>query len=487
MKKPLVICAMIIAMIVGGLSIPCRAQCRVVVTGDLNSDCMVNSLDILIMADSWLRTDCLAPADCNDSDIAPIGLDGMIDYQDIAAMSAIWLQDNITPDPDKPLWLSDPVATSPYTAEMTAADVFDESGIEYFFQNTTDSTHSSGWQSSPFWEDRRLDPDTIYAYEVKARDLSNNYNETLYSDPLVAVTDPGIPLLGNVYWAQEPNSVGAYTIIMTAQVSDPNVEYSFENLTDPNFDSGWQNSPFYENADLTPETEYSYRFRARNIFINQNESEYSSVISVTTLSELKFHTAYIKSIALHDGRLAGTDSGPHHLSTPPNTNNTPRALRLGGVSTFGYGLVVSFNTLRRLPTNCIIESAALELTCGYTLSVGEDPFLPGSWAGSCNIDVASAFSGNKYWQETDWDAAADATAIASFDPGAAPATGEAIKSTYFNQQGLDNLNLNGLTQFRARFAVPTHSTTSYVGFYAGESSDYAPRLIINYYDTEIYD
>ena len=185
---------------------------------------------------------------------------------------------------------------------MTVADVFDESGVEYFFQNTTDITHSSGWQASPFWEDRRLDPDAIYTYQVKARDLSTNYNETQYSDPLVAVTDPGIPLLGSVYWDQEPNSVGAYTVIMIATVSDPNVEYYFENLTDPNHDSGWQNSPFYENADLNPETEYSYRFRARNQFINQNESEYSSVISVATLSELKFHTAYIKSIALHDGR-----------------------------------------------------------------------------------------------------------------------------------------------------------------------------------------
>ncbi|HSR30660.1 MAG TPA: hypothetical protein VLY63_08850, partial [Anaerolineae bacterium] len=47
-------------------------------------------------------------------------------------------------------------------------------------------------------------------------------------------------------------------------------------------DSGWQDSPVYEDTGLQPETEYTYRVKARDKSPNRNETGWSSEASATT-------------------------------------------------------------------------------------------------------------------------------------------------------------------------------------------------------------
>jgi hypothetical protein len=75
---------------------------------------------------------------------------------------------------------------------MTASVATDESGVEYYFNNTTDPTHDSGWQMTAVYTDTDLDPETQYTYKVKARDTSHYQNETDWSLATSATTDPAL-------------------------------------------------------------------------------------------------------------------------------------------------------------------------------------------------------------------------------------------------------------------------------------------------------
>jgi hypothetical protein len=82
------------------------------------------------------------------------------------------------------------------------------------------------------------------------------------------------------------NAAGPMSIRMTAATaSDPSgVAYYFDETSenDGGSDSVWQDSPFYRDKDLLPDTEYTYRSKARDKSFNLNETEWSDPESVTT-------------------------------------------------------------------------------------------------------------------------------------------------------------------------------------------------------------
>jgi hypothetical protein len=89
--------------------------------------------------------------------------------------------DTGAPSPNPMTWASAPASTSSTTVTMTATTANDISGVEYSFHNVTDPNHDSVWQDSTSRVDTCLEPNTTYAYQIKARDKSSNHNETAYS------------------------------------------------------------------------------------------------------------------------------------------------------------------------------------------------------------------------------------------------------------------------------------------------------------------
>ncbi len=85
-------------------------------------------------------------------------------------------------------------------------------------------------------------------------------------------------------WATEPYATGSTSISMTATTATDlnDVEYSFDCTAGGGHDSGWQDSTTYEDTNLSPSTQYSYRVRARDKSTNQNETAWSSTESATT-------------------------------------------------------------------------------------------------------------------------------------------------------------------------------------------------------------
>jgi hypothetical protein len=82
------------------------------------------------------------------------------------------------------------------------------------------------------------------------------------------------------------SAAGPMSIRMTAATAtdDNGVEYYFDETSgnDGGSDSGWQLSPFYRDKDLSPDTQYTYRSKARDKSPNLNETAWSEPNSVTT-------------------------------------------------------------------------------------------------------------------------------------------------------------------------------------------------------------
>jgi hypothetical protein len=71
----------------------------------------------------------------------------------------------------------------------------------------------------------------------------------------------------------------------TTALDASGVEYYFETLTFGGHDSGWQDSPEYVDPNLVPDTTYTYRVKARDKSVWQNETDWSVAAPATTLSD----------------------------------------------------------------------------------------------------------------------------------------------------------------------------------------------------------
>lgn len=171
------------------------------------------------------------------------------------------------PQPDPMTWGSDPTVTSD-SVTLTATLATDPSGVEYYFTCTAGDGHDSGWQDSPTYTDTGLVPETQYTYTVTARDTSGNDNTTADSEVVSVLTavDQAPPTPDPMTWQTPPYATGITSISMTATTAyDPSgVEYYFACTVGDGHDSGWQDSPSYQDTGLDPDAQYIYTVRARD-------------------------------------------------------------------------------------------------------------------------------------------------------------------------------------------------------------------------------
>ncbi len=107
------------------------------------------------------------------------------------------------PTPDPMTWATPPESSGIYSVLMTADTASDPGGddpnaVEYYFQCTAGGGNDSGWQDSNVYEDRELSENTLYTYQVKARDKSPSQNETEWSGEMSARTDIDFPAPGDI-------------------------------------------------------------------------------------------------------------------------------------------------------------------------------------------------------------------------------------------------------------------------------------------------
>ncbi len=192
-------------------------------------------------------------------------------------------EDDNPPQPNPMTWATAPYPTSPYSIRMVSTTATDVCAVEYHFIETSGNpgATNSDWQSSPVYEDFDLQPNTIYTYQVKARDTSPAQNETDFSAPASATTPPiGGPNEPNdtepptpnpSQWASVPQSINPggpfwyhYMTAVTATDASPPVEYYFECVSGGGTSSGWITSPTYQAGPFLTENHAAYRVYTRD-------------------------------------------------------------------------------------------------------------------------------------------------------------------------------------------------------------------------------
>ena len=182
------------------------------------------------------------------------------------------------------------------------------------------------------------------------------------------------------------------------------------------------------------------------------------------------------TVTYNSASLDGYIQASSSANTAGGSTSTS-SLRAGDRSTkTQYKSIVSFDT-SGLPDDATVTSAVLRLkTSGTT---GTSPF---SVLGTCYLDIkaTSGFNGSTALEAADFQAAADATQVATLgNPGS---TG--TSSATLNSPGLTFISKTGITQMRVYFSTPTNNdnNSNYISWYPGSTStaSYRPVLEISY-------
>ena len=110
--------------------------------------------------------------------------------------------------------------------------------------------------------------------------------------------DTNAPVPDPMTWATLPYATGPASIAMAAAAASDasGVEYYFACIAGGGYDSGWQNSAFYEDTGLQPDTLYTYLIQARDKSANHNVTGWSSEESATTYPGCGAATMHVGSI-----------------------------------------------------------------------------------------------------------------------------------------------------------------------------------------------
>ncbi len=184
---------------------------------------------------------------------------------------------------------------------------------------------------------------------------SGKYRFTSTSPTIAADNDPPIPATAT--WNTAPHAISSNSISMSVNsVKDlSGVEYYFDCLTAGGHDSGWRDSTEYTDMSLSPDTQYTYRVKARDKSVNHNETSYSSSASATT------YEAGTEPIAFDNASSAQNSSGTSTLSFSHTIGSDPNRLLVVGLAAEDQSvtdLVVSSVTYNAVPMNPVPGSGS---------------------------------------------------------------------------------------------------------------------------------
>lgn len=192
-------------------------------------------------------------------------------------------EDSTPPGPDPAAWQTEPHASSASSIRMVAVTASDESGVEYYFDCTSNPAYSSGWQDGAEYEAASL-PKGTYSFVVRVRDKSPNRNTT--GDSVEVTLDLSSPTPDPMQWESAPDEVyrggGTFDFwaeMTAAEATDPSggVQYYFQCTTESGFSSGWQDSRTYQVKIGRSGQGHRFRVKARDI--HGNETAFSDLLT----------------------------------------------------------------------------------------------------------------------------------------------------------------------------------------------------------------
>jgi len=374
-----------------------------------------------------------------------------ISYNDVIGADLVGPPDITAPTPNPLTWADPPAPAGDSQIIMTATTAVDPGGVEYFFQETSGGPggSDSGWQNSSTYADTGLNSTTSYSYRVKARDKSENANETDWSPVESAITttpDNTPPTPSQMTFASAPVAISTTEISMVAATaSDPSgVEYHFtETSGNPGGESsGWQDSPNYVDNGLSPNTLYSYTVTARDKSSAGNENTASAVAVATTpnLPSGPGGALLYEAFDYDTGNVSGNDGGTGFAGAWNNTRGNPTIDATGKIwgaltTAGGHARGSAWSGLIR-PVGSTLADAGLMANGGtlwfsvifdlddqntanadISLALGTDQFVSGVFGDRENLTagegIGVSHSGatiqGVYWQNNDADTVSERT------------------------------------------------------------------------------
>jgi pectate lyase len=229
----------------------------------------------------------------------------------------------------------------------------------------------------------------------------------------------------------------------------------------------------FSNTGLSAGTTYSYRVRAYN---SSGNSSYTNTASATTGSSGGGSGTSVTfvSIAAEDGRILESSETSNQGGTVDASGSSSSTLRVGDDSgNRQYKTFLSFDT-SSIPDNATITSAVVRLRRGG--SAGTNPFTT---HGPCYVDIksGSGFSNSVTLQAGDFQAAADATQVATMSN---PSANGDWSSGPLNATGRSLINKTGKTQLRIYFQLDDNNngTNDYIGFHSGNDGTAGNRPVL---------
>lgn len=198
--------------------------------------------------------------------------------------------DTVPPAPAPRIESMDP--NSPTSIIMLATIAYDDSDVQYYFENVVGDGNDSGWIDEPNYTDVNLAPNAEYGYRVKARDLSTRRNETDWSDTVMftfpAPPDLVPPTPDPMEWDLTVDANGVdgtphevygglgtfdyyaeMTAIVATDAAGGAVQYFFECTTEHGFNSGWVDDPLYIVPVGRSGQGHVFRVKARDQYGNE--------------------------------------------------------------------------------------------------------------------------------------------------------------------------------------------------------------------------
>lgn len=197
-------------------------------------------------------------------------------------------------------------------------------------------------------------------------------------------------------WDSPPSATGPTSISMTADTaSDPSgVEYYFVCTDGGGHDSGWQNSPTYQDTGLSPGTTYTYQVKAQDKSANQNVTGLSTEKSATT-TESGDGTMHVGSIDMgHSTKTAGPNEFIKALATVKIVDAT--GVDVEGATVYGSWSIATSDTdsgLTDVSGIVTLESDQVKNALSgttFTFTV-TDVTKSGGWTYDSTVEISGSF------------------------------------------------------------------------------------------------
>jgi hypothetical protein len=369
------------------------------------------------MPDAWETAHGLNPNDAADRNIFTFDAN----YTNLEIYLNSLCPDPYAPTPNPMTFASPPYASSTTSIAMSASVATDPYGVQYYFTCVSGGGHDSGWQDSAYFTDSGLNPMSTYSYTVKARSKGAG-QVTIASEVASAATstppDHEAPEPNQMAWSVAPHATGISSIAMTATtaVDRSGVHYFFANITDPNHDSGWQDSPAFTDSSLVNNHNYIYVVKARDNSPFLNETSWSPDANAATF-RYSCTTASISDLNA-DCQVDMLDFAV--LASSWGEVPTPQALMTNGdfsanISGWQFlpppateGIVTaSFDAVAGNPAgsarlNCDTTTAAVNSSSRFyqiiPVTAGRSYKLSGEWMGSIKGNVGTV-TNTRNWVE----------------------------------------------------------------------------------------